>query len=324
MRTLVRALLALLVACVSPLAAAQSKGLDYPNRPIKIIVPLGPGASGDINARLFAAWLEGRFKQPVVVENRPGGGTLIGTEAVVKSPGDGYTLLVAAHNVSYLNLVIRGATVQNSDLSPIGIIAGSGYVLISSTTIPAKTLAELVAYSKANPGKLNYGIAGGTALPELEELRLKIGLDLTPVQYKGGAQVVQAVQAGDVHFFPGGVFQAQQLANEGKARALAYTELNRHRAIPDVPTVAESRVGMPDFDAHFWIGVLGPAGVPRDIVTRLNREVLEMVQSPETLGRLRNLGYNTYPVTPDQMRAEMEAIRKRVAALVQRGVLKAE
>jgi tripartite-type tricarboxylate transporter receptor subunit TctC len=324
MSTLVRILLAAAVAAFASASLAQPKGSDYPSRPIKIIVPLAPGASTDINARLLGSWLEGRLKQPVVVENRPGGATIIGTDAVVKSPPDGYTLLVAAHNVGYLSVTTRSTTITNKDLTPIGIIAGSGYVLIASTTVPAKTLAELVAYSKANPGKLNYGIAGGTALPELEELRLKIGLDLTPVQYKGGAQVVQAVQAGEIHFFPGGIFQAIQLANEGKARALAYTERNRHRAIPDVPTVGESRVGVPDFDAHFWIGLLGPAGMPRDIVTRLNREVLEMVQAPEILGKLRNLGYNTYPISPDEMRTEMEVHRKRVSDLVARGVLKAE
>ncbi|HXC40482.1 MAG TPA: tripartite tricarboxylate transporter substrate binding protein [Burkholderiales bacterium] len=321
------ALLRGLAACVAlacAAAAAQTRAPDYPTRSIRIVVPLSPGGSGDINARMFSAWLEERFKQAVIVDNRPGGGTIIGTDFVVRSPADGYTLLVAAQNVSYLNLTLKETNIQIKDFSPIGIISGGGYVLMVSSSVPAKTLRELVAYSKANPGKLNYGMAGGTALPEVEELRLKLGLDLTHVAYKGGSQVVQAFSTGEVHFFPAGVYQAIPLVKDGKGRAVAYTERYRYRSIPDVPTVGESGVGAPDFDAHFWIGVLGPAGLPRDIVTRLNSEVLHMIQSPEVLGRLRNLAYNTYPMTPDEMRADMEKTRKLVADLVARGVIKTD
>ena len=303
-------------------AHAQNRASDYPNRPVKVVAASAPGASIDITSRMVAAWLQGRLKQPFVVENRPGAGGVIGTEIVVKSPPDGYTLLGYAPGLSYQTLFIKNVPYDwTKDITPIGIMAGSGYAVTISSVVPARNLGEFIAYAKANPGKLNNGLAGGL-VPEIEEMKAKLGVQIENIMYKGGAPAVTALSAGEVQLMFAGIFQALPMVQGGKAKVLAYTGLKRHHAMPDVPTLAES--GFPGYSAGFWLGLFGPGGLPAELAQKLNREIREMNQNPETLDRYKAQGYEVYDVTPEGTRETMLDFSRRAQIVVQRLGIKPE
>jgi tripartite-type tricarboxylate transporter receptor subunit TctC len=303
-----------IIGSAALLAAATALAQPYPSRSIRIVANSAPGASIDISARILANWLGTRLKQSAVVENRPGGGGTIGGEAVVKSPADGYTLLVASHNTSYNNLFVKDISYEwTKDLVPIAKIAGSGYAITVPLAVPARTLAEFVAYAKANPGKLNHGLAGSN-VPEMEDVKMRLGLQVERVMYKGGAPLTQAISVNEVQLMFAGVFQGIQLRDSGKARVLAYTGLRRHASLPDVPALSE--LGFPNYEAGFWIGVFAPGATPAEIVTKLNAEVNEMNRAPDTLKRYEAQGYEAYSVTPAEMRAEMLELRRRASGIV--------
>jgi tripartite-type tricarboxylate transporter receptor subunit TctC len=300
-------------------AFAQS---GYPNRTVRIIAGSAPGASIDITSRLAAQWLQTRLKQPFVVENRPGGSGTIATDAVAKSAPDGHTLLVYAHSLATQRLFVKNVPYDwTRDITPIAYIAGSGYAMIISAAIPPRNLAEFVAYAKANPGKLNHGSAGGVE-PSMEEVKNRLGVDLTMVGYKGGAPLTAAISAGEVQLMFGGSFQGVQLLQSGKGRVIAYTGLSRHYSLPDVPTLTELGYAMPA--AGFWLGLFAPAGLPADITGLLNREVREMNKAPETLERYRAQGYEVHDMSPEQVRQELLDTERRAIAIVQKLGIKPE
>jgi tripartite-type tricarboxylate transporter receptor subunit TctC len=300
-------------------AAAQT---GYPTKPVRLIATSAPGASIDITARLAANWLQTRLGQPFVVENRPGAQGVIATEAVAKSPPDGYTLLVHSHTVPTQVLLVKNVPYDwTRDLTPIVIMAGGGYALITATTIPPRTLSEFVDYAKANPGKLNHAAPGGFA-PEMEEMKSTLGLPMERISYKGGAPATAAVAAGEAHLMFGAVFQGLPLAKAGKARVIAYSGATRHPSMPDVPTLSES--GYPGYTTGFWLGISGPGGLPASLAGLLNREIREMNKAPETIERYRAQGYEPYELDPEGMRREMLDYAKRSAAVVQRLGIKPE
>jgi len=292
-------------------AAAQSA---YPSRPVRLIAASAAGGSIDLLARTTAQWLQPRLKQPFLVENRPGAQGLVATDMVIKAPADGLTLLVYAHTIVTQQHLLKESTYDwRRDITPIAKIAGSGLVLIISSNIPPKTLGEFIAFAKANPGKLNIALAGGVN-PDASEIEDKLGIELTPVMYKGGAPATAAIAAGESHFLLGGSYQAVALIQGGKARAIAYTGLKRHYSLPDVPTLSES--GFPGYSAGFWVGLFGPAGLPPEITGVLNREIREMNKAPETLERYRSQGYEAYDLTPQELRQEMLDYDSRTSAII--------
>jgi tripartite-type tricarboxylate transporter receptor subunit TctC len=288
MRSIRRAIFALVALACGFSAAAQTSA--YPSKPVHVIVPLPPGADTDAMARLQAAWLERRFAQSFIVENRPGGNQIIGVEGVLKSPPDGYTLLFTASTLAFRPAVVKATPFDPlKDLRAIAPVAGNGYVLVANPGVPAKTPAEFIAYAKANGGRVNYATIGTFPVPEMAQLAAKFDLRWTMVPYQGGAQAYNAIIAGDAQFGVGSPFQSIGFADSGKLRIIAYTGARRHPRLSSVPTLAETvssdMVGGP------WFGLFGAAAIPADIVNRINGEAREMAKDPEFRARLDKMGY---------------------------------
>jgi tripartite-type tricarboxylate transporter receptor subunit TctC len=319
----VRALVAVaILAALLPGAAEAQKADEYPNKAIRIIAASTPGASIDIISRIAGNWLQTRWKQSVIVENRPGAFGVIAADVVAKSPPDGYTLLVYATSLAYQASLVKNVPYDwTRDITPVAMLAGSGYVMIVPADLPVKSLAEFIAYAKANPGKLNHGIAAGID-PDMEETKTRLGVQLQSIMYKGGAPLLAAIGSGEVQLMFGGVFQAVAMMQSGKARAIAYTGPKRAPALPDVPTLVES--GYPGFTSGFQLAMFGPGGMPADIVAKLNHEISEMNKAPDTLERYKGLGYDAYDVSPDVMRTNLLEYGKRSAATFQRVGIKPE
>jgi tripartite-type tricarboxylate transporter receptor subunit TctC len=298
------------------LLAVHCWAADYPARPVQMIVPFAPGASTDVTARLLAGYLEQRWKQPFVVVNRPGAGGVIGTDAVAKSAPDGYTLLVGVSWTPVMHLLHRDVPFDAlRDLMPVSIIGASGYVLMVPSSLPVNSFQELVAHSKNNPGKLNFGSPGGDPLLEFENLRGRVGWDIVPVTYKGGGPALNALLAGEVQLMFGGPHQAAPLARAGKIRPLAVTLKQRHALLPDVPTMEEA--GVAGYEAGYWIGMFVPARTPADIVAMLNREIAAFQKDPEMTKRFAALGWDAVHTSPERT-LEIMTQRAKVGAEVAR------
>src|SRR3982075_3461020 len=259
-------------------AAAQT----YPSRPVKMIVPYPPGGPIDTMARLLGQQLSQRFGQQVVIDNRPGAGSMLGTKAAAGAEPDGYTLLFGSSG----SLAVSPALYSNYDLDiikafvPVGAVALLPHVLVISPSVPAKTVPEFIAYAKANPGKLNYGASIGTPPHLLSTLfKTKAGIDVIYVPYKGSAASVTDLLSGQTQFTIDGLTGLYPLIQDGKVRPLALARAQRWPELPDVPTLVES--GFPDFTVDAWTGVAAPAGTPAAIVDTLNRAINESLSSAE-------------------------------------------
>jgi tripartite-type tricarboxylate transporter receptor subunit TctC len=313
-----RALLTAVLSLVAASSWAQSAA-SYPSRPIHIIVPVAAGGPTDAFGRLYGAYLEKKYKQSAIVENKPGAGQIVGADYVAKAAPDGYTLLAAANTVSYESLLNKDAGMDTTkDILPFGIIAQAGLFIALNNAIPAKTMPELFAWVKANPGKLNVATAG-SPVAELEGLRNKLGLNWVLVNYKGGAASQQALLAGEVGMYTPDGNQGLSGVKEGKIHLLAYTDVVRHFAAPDVPTVAESGVA-PDFQYIVWLGMFAPANVPADIINKLNADVNEMAAGPDVTARTAAMGWRTNPVSVPALRKMTQTSNETIAGLLAAGV----
>jgi tripartite-type tricarboxylate transporter receptor subunit TctC len=300
-------------------AAFAQRAAEYPNRLVRVIVPFAPGGATDTTARLFANFAERRWKQPVIVDNRPGAGTLIAADAVAKAPADGYTLLMGSANLGYEHLLNKDWPLRPENFTPMALIAGGGMAMTVASNVPARSFAEFIAWAKANPGKVNQGIAL-TVSPDTEYVFAVNGVDMVKVPYKGGPAVVNALVAGEVHVFGSFPQDVIPLHRSGRVRILAYSESRRHPAMPEIPTIAESGVGLEGFNAGFWFGLLGPAGTPPEVVARVNAEAVDLVRSPEAAERFASLNLNTYTATPEETRRALASATQRVEELLKRGV----
>ena len=292
----------------------------YPNKPGRIIVPYSPGGAADVIARVTSTFLEKKWKQPFIIENKPGAFAAIGVEALAKSPGDGYTLLYASSNIVAEEMINKEWRHKvDRDYAPVTIYTGAGLLIAVAASTPFKTLRELVDFAKKNPGKLNHGAIGVNV--DLETLRSLIGLDKAEtITYKGGAPLSQALAAGEVDFTGSAPTEVVTLAKAGRVRILAYTGRGRHPLAPEVPTVNESGVGLSDFFGGFWLGQFSPMGVSPEIVGRLNDAMAEMMKTPDALQRARDLGLETFVYTQAESRREIETLKKRTQALLDRGI----
>jgi len=300
--TLKRILLAVLVSTAGILAAAAQ---TYPTRVIRIIVPNIAGAPGDVVARVVAQQLQSRIGQSVIVENRPGAGQTTSTKAAAAAPPDGYTLLMGGDVLGYFPV-----TYPNFDfdplksLTPVATVVTWSHVLVVSSSVPVHTVAELVAYAKANPGKLIFGLRYGTTPHILAQaFRQATGTDITFVPYSGGEQARTDLLGGRVHLNFGPVSNLISLIEDGRARALAYTGAVRAPRLPDVPTMTESGLPQVGFNPDVWLGLLAPAGTPATVVERLNREINESLKSPELLATYAKLGFEPKSTTPREFEA---------------------
>ncbi|MCC6890999.1 MAG: tripartite tricarboxylate transporter substrate binding protein [Hyphomicrobiales bacterium] len=267
-------------------AAAQ----PYPSKTIRFVLPLSPGSPIDVIARIVAPSLSTRLKQPVVVENRPGGGTTIGTKAVATAVPDGYTLLFASATHTLSPALIKNPGFDAiKDFTAVATVGSGAWVLVVEPSLPVKSVQELVAYAKANPGKLNWGF-GRNAGPHLlgELFVLATGIDVNRIPYKSGNDAVPDMLGGRVQMNFGTVAALSQLVSEGKLRALAVTGQTRNAEFPGVPTMKE--IGFPRLTRGFWAGLLAPAGTPQPIVMKLNAETNAALATPEMRASLAKIG----------------------------------
>ena len=301
-------------ALVTALAHAQT----YPTKPIRLVVPFPPGGATDILARDVAQKLTEAWGQSVIVDNRPGAGGNIGSELVAKSAPDGYTLEMGTVGTHAINASLYAKMPYDhvKDFTPVILVAGVPNVLVVNPAVPANSVAELVAYAKANPGKLNFASSGnGTSIHLSGELfKVMAGVQITHIPYKGSAQALQDLLAGQVQLMFDNLPPSLPQIKAGKLRALAVTSATRAPALPDVPTLAES--GLPGFEASSWFGILAPAGTPAPIVAKLNAEIAKYLATPEAKEKLLKQGANPAGGTPEDFAKHIAAETAKWAKVV--------
>ena len=288
-------ILALGLAALCSAALAQ----DYPNRPVKIIVPFAAGGPADVYARFLAQRLQEALGQPFVVDDRPGGGSIVGTDAAAKSAPDGYTLLLMSntHTVNE-SLIPNKPFVLTRDFVPVAPINYSDLVMVVHPSVPAKTLAEFIALAKAQPGKLNYASSGpGTPYHMAGELfKAMAGVNIVHIPYKGSSGARTDILGGQVQMMFDAVTTMSEHVKAGQVRALGTSGKERSSVLPDVPTVSEA--GVPGYEATIWLGVIAPKGTPPAIVTRLNAEITKIVSRPEVRGEWGKQGATALTMAP--------------------------
>jgi tripartite-type tricarboxylate transporter receptor subunit TctC len=296
------ALLAAALAAAWPAAAQQPAAGAWPTRPLRIVVPFGPGGSADFVGRLLGQRLTETLGQPVVVENRPGAGAMLGNELVAKSPPDGYTLTIGTLGPFAVNQSLFRKVPYDSqrDFAPITLTGASSHVLVVHPSMPVKTLGDLVALAKQRPGQLTFASSGiGNATHLTGELfKSMAGVDVVHVPYKGGGAAVADLIGGHVAFSFASMPSAIPHVRAGRLRALAVAPAQRVPTAPELPTVAES--GLPGFASEDWQGVLAPAKTPQDIVMRLNAEIHKVLGAPEVREKLDAQGFQVRLSTPQQ------------------------
>ncbi|MES2184225.1 MAG: tripartite tricarboxylate transporter substrate binding protein [Pseudomonadota bacterium] len=284
--------------------AQQAPTSDYPNRAVRIVVPSSPGGGTDILARLLAKKLADSMGQPFVVDNRAGAGQALGIDVVSHAPADGYTLLMAASAI-VLNQVLSKKVSYDTvrDFTPVSLVSTVSNVLVVNPALPVKTEKELIAYAKANPGKLNYSSAGTGTSPHLsmELFRSMAGITMTHIPYKGTGPATVDVVAGQVQLSMPNILTAMPHIKGGTLRALGVTGPRRAAALPDVPTIAEA--GLPGYESIQWYGLLAPAGTPTALVNKLQAEVAKAIQSPEVQAAMANEGADPVGNKPEEFAA---------------------
>ncbi|HVY57593.1 MAG TPA: tripartite tricarboxylate transporter substrate binding protein [Xanthobacteraceae bacterium] len=322
-----RVLLAMaLVAAMLGLGMRADAAEGYPTRSITLIVPYPPGGGVDSMARIVAEKLSASLGQQVIVENRGGGGGNIGTRAVARAEPDGYTLLLGHTGTISINpsLYANAGYDPRKDFAAVGLMAAMPVALLAHPSFPAKSIQEMIALARKEPGKLNVGTSalgtGGYMCAEL--FKSMAGVDFTIVPYKGTAPVMNDLLGGHVPVAFGVLPPALGNLQAGNLRALAVTSLNRFSLLPDVPTVAES--GLPGFDAVLRYGLLAPAGTPRPIVDRLNKELRALVTTPEVKARIVQEGGEPLTSTPDDYTADIAREHTKWAELIHKLKLKVD
>ena len=280
---------------------AQTPAQDYPTRPVRWIVGFPAGGSSDIVARVLSEWMHARLGQAVLVENKPGAGSNIATETVVNSPADGYTLL-SVTSANAINATVSKKSLSFDLLKQMAPVAGSAYgpsVMVVNPALPVKTVAEFIAYAKANPGKINMGSAGVATTSHMagELFKAMAAVDLVHVPYRGSAPALTDLVGGQVQVMFDAMISTMPHIQSGKLRALGVTTATRSEVLADLPAIAET---VPGYEAIIWYGVGVPRGTPTDIVGKLNREFNAGLTSPKIKSRLAELGSTPIAVGPDE------------------------
>jgi tripartite-type tricarboxylate transporter receptor subunit TctC len=301
--------LATAVALLLPAVATTAQAQNYPNRPVKIIVPTPAGGPVDVMARLVANQITPVLGQSVFIDNRGGAANTLGSAEAARATPDGYTLLYSSAS----GLVIAPMLQKNAgydpirSYDPIAIVAATANILVVHPSVPAKTVQELVAYAKANPGKINFSSGGIGTLPHLigEYFKAHAGLDVVHVPYRGGGPSIQDVVAGNIQYTFEGISVLLPLIQDGRLRALAVTSGTRSPLLPNVPTMIES--GMTDFQSTSWTGLLAPHGTPPDIIAKLNGAVNAALKTPEMKVALDKLAGDALGGAPEELTKVIES-----------------
>ncbi len=308
-------LLVTALACTALPALAE-----YPDKPVKIIVPYPPAGTTDILARLIAQRLSERMKQPFVIENRPGAGGAIGSVAVAKSPADGYTLLMGTVNSHGINSALFKNLPYDAvkDFAPITIVGNTPNVLAVNPGLPAKNLAELLALARAKPGSLNFGSTSQGGSPHMsgELLKSMTGVDIAHIPYKGAGPMLIDLIGGQVQMGFDNLPSSIGHIRSGKLRAIAVTSAKRFPGTPEIPTMAES--GVPGYEVSAWFGLLAPAGTPKPVIDALYANIADILKQPDVVKQLFDLGAEPGGNSPEayarQIAADVEKWKKVVAA----------
>jgi tripartite-type tricarboxylate transporter receptor subunit TctC len=311
------------MAMTSLMARAQ----PYPNKPIRLIVQSPAGGTADFIARLIAQRLAERLGQTVVADNRAGAAGTVSAEITAQATPDGYTLLLASVSLMAINVTLRAGKISYDPVKDFTHITLTGTVPLALSVqpaYPAKTLKEFIALAKAKPGSINYGSAGVGSSNHItgEMLKTDSGIDMAHVPFQGGAPAMAALLANQLQLYIGTVPTLTAMVRAGRLRALAVSTLKRSAALPDVPTIAEA--GLPGFDSSSWFCVVGPAGVPRAIVTRLNSEIVAILQSADARERLTAAGVNVETTTPEGLRAYVQSEMVKMGRVVKASGAKVE
>lgn len=295
----------------------QSWSQAYPSRPIRLISPLAAGGTGDTLARLLGAQMAKVLGQPVLVDARPGAGGQVGLDAVAKSPPDGYTLAITASAVVIIPAQRASAGFDAlNDFEPIGLVANTSQVLVVNAASPYKTLADLLAYAKANPGRLNYGSSGDGSLTHLntELIKQMAGVFIVHVPYRGSTFARNGLLGGEVDFVVDGLMPALPLIKDGRLRALGLLDGTRSTSAPDIPTIAQA--GVKGFASDTWYGLLAPAGTPKEVVQALNAALVEAARSPEFRAALGGQGVQLAVSSPAEFRALLQKEKTRWTSVI--------
>jgi len=308
----------LFIAAVAALSlVGQPAAADgFPSKPVRIIVPYTPGSPNDVMARLLAQHLQAKLGQAAVIDNKPGGGTTIGSKVAAAAPADGYTLLFASSALVIEPIMTKQIEYDpQKDFAPIAFVARTSLLLTINEQVPANSVEEFVVYAKANPGKLSLGFAQGTVSQLAAEYFNRLHrLDITSVPYRGGALVIPDMLGGRIHIYWPSPATVLPLIRAGRIKALATSSPERVSDLPDVPTMKE--LGLDQLSLEFWDGVWAPTGVPADIVEKLNAAINATLQSPEMVASMKQLGFESRIGSPQDFAAFVAAEIPRWTAVV--------
>jgi len=288
------------------LAAAPAAGGAFPNKPIRLVVPFPPGGSVDPLARVIGQRMSETFGQQVIVDNRPGGNTVIGTDFAAKAPVDGYTLLLTASSHVTNPQLLPTAYDPIKDFTPVATVSTADLILVTNPSVPASNLKEFLALAKAKPGTLNYSSAGSGNPNHLagELMNMMADVKTTHVPYKGGAPAITDAVGGQVQFSFGSPIIVLPFIKAGKLKALAVSSPSRMAVLPQVPTIAEA--GLPGYEVRIWYALLAPAGTPKDVVAKLNTEVNRIMATPEMKEKLDAAGMERLNMPNEQFAGQMK------------------
>ena len=307
----------ILAACAVALLSQPAAAQTYPNKPIRVIVSAPAGGVLDVTARLIAPGLSGLLGQQLVIDNRGGAGGLIGAELAAKAIPDGYTLLISTPGALTILPHMRSVPYDTlRDFAPVGLISSGPFLLLSHPTLPVKTLQDLLALARAQPGKLNYA-SSGNGVPNhlaMELLKSMTGISITHVPYKGQAQAVTDLLAGQMNLMFNSIATMLPHVRSGRLRVLGVASSKRSPQFPDTPTIAEA--GVPGFEADIWFGMLAPANTPRRIISRLNDVLVKVVRAPETRAQFEALGADPVGSSPEEFAAFIRKETEKYAKIV--------
>ena len=311
-------------AAALPASPPNARAQSYPTRPVRIVVGFAPGGSTDIGARVVGQWLSERLGQPFVIENRPGAGANIAAETVVRAAPDGYTLLLVSSSDT-INATLYPKLSFNflRDIAPVASMTWQPQVILANPALPARTFGELIAYAKANPGKVNVASAGNGAISHLsgELLKMMTGIDLVHVPYRGAGPALTDLLAGHVQISFAGMAGSIEYLRTGKLRGLAVTTAMRSAALPDIPAVGEF---VPGYEAISLFGIGAPKNTPAEIVDKLNREINAALVDPKVAARVADLGGTVLAGSPDEFGKLLADETEKWAKVVRAANIKAE
>ena len=317
-------LLGAAAAIALALGGASATAQPYPSKPIRIVVPFGPGGPSDLLGRAVGQKLTEAWGQQVIIDNRPGANGIVGSEIVAKSPPDGYTLVMATNGTHGINASLFPKLPYDTvkDFAPITRLGLAPYLLVAHPSLPARSVKELIQLARARPGEISCAAGGSPSQLGAELFKKAAKVNLIVVPYKGNAPAVTAVMSGEVSLVFGGIAQSLPQVRAGRLRAMGVASPRRSQVMPEVPTISES--GLPGFEAGAWYGLLAPGPTPRAVVDRLNAEVVRILKLPDLQQRFRAEAFDVPADTPNQFAAVIRAEIAKWAGVVKQAGIRAD